>query len=98
VRFELFVGVAEVALDGGILDGSVHAFDLLVSPGMVWLGQLVSDPMKEGEPIEGPIPIALSCDAAAGFSARSFLVTKQTACHQSSGFCLAATLLGDPYW
>jgi hypothetical protein len=53
VRFELFMGVVEVALDGGILDGSVHALDLPVGPGMVGLSQSVFDPMKETEPVEG---------------------------------------------
>jgi hypothetical protein len=45
VRFELFVGVIEEAFDGGLLDGSVHAFDLSVGPGMVGLGQTVADAM-----------------------------------------------------
>jgi len=53
VRFELFVGVVEVALDSGILDSSVHALDLPVGPGMVGLGQSMFDPMKETEPVEG---------------------------------------------
>src|SRR5277367_3538277 len=53
VRFELVMGVVEVALDGGLLDGSVHALDLPVGPGMVGLGQPVFDPMKETEPVEG---------------------------------------------
>jgi hypothetical protein len=53
VRFELVMGVVEVSLDGGILDGSVHAFDLPVGPGMVGLGQPMLDPMKEAEPVEG---------------------------------------------
>ncbi len=65
VRFELVMGVVEVALDSGILDGSVHALDLPVCPGMVGLGQAVFDLMKETEPVEGvatescgwPLPI-----------------------------------------
>jgi hypothetical protein len=35
VRFALVVGVVEVSLDGSVLDGSVHALDLPVGPGMV---------------------------------------------------------------
>ncbi len=53
VRFELVVGVVEVALDGSILDGSVHALDLSVGPGMVGFGQPMLDSMKETEPVEG---------------------------------------------
>jgi hypothetical protein len=39
VRFELFVGVVKVALDRGILDGSIHALDLSVRSGMVGFGK-----------------------------------------------------------
>ena len=46
VRSELFLGVVEVAFDGGVLDGPVHALDLPVGPGMVGLGQPVFDSMK----------------------------------------------------
>jgi hypothetical protein len=53
VRFELFVGVIEEALDGGFLDGPVHPFDLSVGPGMVGLGQTVSDAMTKTDAIEG---------------------------------------------
>ena len=53
VRFELIVGVVEVSLYGGILDGSVHALDLAVGPGMVGLGQSKLDLMYEAEPVEG---------------------------------------------
>ena len=35
VRFKWFMSVVEEALDGSILDSSVHALDLLVGPGMV---------------------------------------------------------------
>ena len=52
VRFELVVGVVEVALDGGVLDSSVHALELPVGPGMVGFGQAVFDSMKKAEPIE----------------------------------------------
>ncbi len=44
VRFELVVGVVEVALHGSILDGSVHALDLPIGPGMVGLGKPVFVP------------------------------------------------------
>jgi hypothetical protein len=50
VRFELFMGVVEVALDSGVLDGSVHALDLPVGPGMVGLGQSVFDPIYGARP------------------------------------------------
>ena len=43
---ELFLGVVEVAFDGGVLDGPVHALYLPVDPGMVGLGQPVFDSMK----------------------------------------------------
>lgn len=46
VRFELGMGVVEVSLDGGVLDGPVHALDLSVRPGMVWFGKAVVDSMK----------------------------------------------------
>ncbi len=52
VRFELVVGVVEVALHGGLFDGSVHALDLPVGPGMIGFGESVFDPMKETEPVE----------------------------------------------
>ena len=45
VRFELDVGVVEVSLDGSVLDGSVHAFNLPVGPRMVWLRKPVFDSM-----------------------------------------------------
>jgi hypothetical protein len=53
VRFELVVGVVELSLDGGVLDGSVHALDLPVGPGVVGPGQSVFDSMKKTEPVEG---------------------------------------------
>lgn len=52
VRFELVVGVVEVALDRSALDGSVHALDLSVGPGMVGLGQPVFDSVQKTEPVE----------------------------------------------
>ena len=53
MRFELVVGVVEVSLDRGILDGSVYALDLPVGPWVVWLGKPMLDPMKQTEPVEG---------------------------------------------
>jgi hypothetical protein len=53
VGFELFVRVVEEAFDGGFLDGSVHAFDLTIGPGMVRLGEAVFDSVDMAGPIEG---------------------------------------------
>ncbi len=53
MRFELVVGVVEVSLDGSVLDGPVHAFDLPVGPGMVGLGEAVFDSINEAEAVEG---------------------------------------------
>ena len=55
-----------VALDGGIFDGSVHALDLTIGPGMVRLGQamfdsiLCADAVEQmaGKPCSWPIAIA----------------------------------------
>jgi hypothetical protein len=58
VRFELVVGVVEVSLHRSVLDGSVHALDLPVGPGMVGFGQPVFDSMSETEPVEGMGPEA----------------------------------------
>src|SRR5712691_8250276 len=52
VRFELVVGVVEVAFDGGVLDGSVHALDLAVGPGMVGLGKPLFDSMEVAGAVE----------------------------------------------
>jgi hypothetical protein len=43
----------EEAFDGGFLDGSVHAFDLTIGPGMVRLGEAVFDSLDMAGPIEG---------------------------------------------
>ena len=53
VGFELVVGVVEVPLDGGVFDGSVHAFDLSVGPWVVGLGKPVFDSMKVANTVEG---------------------------------------------
>ncbi len=39
VGFKLVVTVIVIALDGGFLDGPVHAFDLAIGPGMPDLGE-----------------------------------------------------------
>ena len=53
MRFELLMGGVEVALDGGILDGSVHTLDLPVGPGMVGLGKPVFDSMEMADAVAG---------------------------------------------
>ena len=53
VRFELVMGVVEVLLDGGVFDGSVHAFDLPVGPRVVGLGEPVFDSLKVADAVEG---------------------------------------------
>ena len=47
----LMVGVM-VSLGGGILDGAVHAFDLVVGPRVVRLRQPVLDAMLTAESVE----------------------------------------------
>ena len=42
---ELIMRAVVVALDGGFLDGSVHAFDLTIGPGMVDLCGAIFDAM-----------------------------------------------------
>lgn len=52
VPAQLFVTVVVVALDGGVLDRSVHPLDLYVRPWMVELGEAVLDaalPSAHGE-------------------------------------------------
>ena len=43
VGLELLVAVVVVALDGGLLDGAVHALDLPVRPGVIQLGEAMLD-------------------------------------------------------
>src|ERR1700675_4221683 len=43
MRFELLGVVVMIALDGGFLDGAVHALDLTVGPRMLQLGKTVVD-------------------------------------------------------
>ncbi len=52
VGSELLVGLVMVALDGGVLDGSVHPLDLTVGPGMVGLGQTMLDAVLVADAIE----------------------------------------------
>ena len=42
-----------IALGGGFLDGSIHAFDLPVGPRMMWFGQAVLDSMSSADEVEG---------------------------------------------
>jgi hypothetical protein len=53
VRFELVVGVVKVALHRSVLDGSVHALDLPVGPGMVGFGKPVLDSVDMADAVEG---------------------------------------------
>lgn len=50
---EVFVGFVVEALDGGFLEGTVHAFDLAIGPGVLGLGQtMVNIGLGTGE-LEG---------------------------------------------
>ena len=40
---QLIVAVVVIAFDGGVLDGSVHSFDLSIRPGVFDFGQPVID-------------------------------------------------------
>ena len=64
---ELLMVVVVASLDGGILDGAVHAFDLAIGPRMVRLCQPVLDAMLAAEPVE-QVHAELRCrtGAAAG--------------------------------
>ena len=48
------VGIVE-RLDGGVLDGAVHAFGLAVGPGVVWLGELMFDAVLMADAVEGVV-------------------------------------------
>ena len=48
VGSELLVGLVMVALDGGVLDGSVHPLDLTVGPGMVGKRCLQATALRAG--------------------------------------------------
>ena len=51
-RLELLMAVVVVALDGGLLDGAVHAFDLTVGPGMFDFGEPVLDAVLAAAHVE----------------------------------------------
>lgn len=50
--FQLRVIVVVEALDGGVVDGSAHALDLSVRPGMLELCEPVLDAVLVTDPIE----------------------------------------------
>ena len=52
MRSELLVAVVVVALDGGVLEGSVHALDLTIGPRVIGLGQAVLDLVLAADPVE----------------------------------------------
>ena len=47
------MGVVVVALDGGFLEGAVHAFDLAIGPRMPRLGQAMIDVVLGAGELEG---------------------------------------------
>ena len=49
---ELVVSTVVVTPDGGLLEGSVHALDLPIGPGMIRSGEAVLDAPFEADPIE----------------------------------------------
>ena len=53
---QLGVVVVVVALDGGVLDRAVHAFDLAVGPRMIRLGQPVLDVVRRTDHVEAHRP------------------------------------------
>ena len=57
---QLVVGLVVVAFDGCVLDGSVHAFDLAIGPGMLGLGQAMIDTVLGAGVFEGVRPDGLS--------------------------------------
>ena len=65
VRFELSVRAVMVALDGRLLEGSVHPLDLTIGPRMVGFGQPMLDAVGMAKPVEhmdaptsrGPEPV-----------------------------------------
>ncbi len=50
---EVFVGLVVEAFDGSFFEGSVHAFDLAVGPGVFRFGQAVVDVGLGGGELEG---------------------------------------------
>lgn len=47
------MAVVVVAMDGGFFDGSVHALNLAVGPGMVWFGEPVFYGVAKADAVEG---------------------------------------------
>lgn len=60
--FQLRVIVVVEALDGGVLDGSVHAFNLSVRPGMFELCEPVLDVVLVADPIEDVVESVFVAD------------------------------------
>src|SRR3546814_2937174 len=52
MRSELLMALVVVAPDGGLLDGSVHAFGLSVGPGLVGFGETVFDAVLTASHVE----------------------------------------------
>jgi len=61
---QLFVADVVIALDGGVLDGAVHSFDLAVGPRMVGLGEPVFDAVLTADLVEAMDPVT-RCPAVA---------------------------------
>ena len=52
----LIVSVVVEAVDGRLLNGAVHSFDLAIGPWMVWLGQSVLDAICLADHVEAHLP------------------------------------------
>ena len=52
MRFELGVRAVVVALNGRLLERSVHPFNLAVGPRMIWLRQPMLDAVRIAEHVE----------------------------------------------
>ena len=65
---ELVVVIVVEALDGGVLDGPVHAFDLSIGPGMIDFGEAVLDAVLATALVEHVDDEA--CGGAVGISGR----------------------------
>ena len=55
---KLIVAIVMLALDGGVLDGAVHAFDLTIGPWVVGLGKPMLDAVLVADLIEAVDAIA----------------------------------------
>ena len=67
------MGVVEVSLDGGVFDGSVHALDLPVGPGMFRFGAAVFDLVLLAGPGESMDPEEKRGDGVPLFLRESWL-------------------------